>query len=100
MNKEKKKTLIIAVTLVGVLLLVGYFIVGRGETEQVIFKEGNSSQSLQGNVLGSDVLRLISQVDGLSLDTGLFNDGAFLNLKDISVPVQAEQVGKQNPFSN
>ncbi len=99
MKQEQKKTLILVIVLVVLVIFAGYFLLGRGPDESVLLTETNTGAAVQSSVLGSDVLRLISQVDGLELSTNVFDDKTFLNLKDISVPVQSEGVGKQNPFS-
>lgn len=44
-------------------------------------------------------LSKLKELDGLHLDTALFEDKDFSSLVDYSVPVVDEEVGRPNPFA-
>jgi hypothetical protein len=58
-----------------------------------------SAGSTYGSV-GSSELSLLGQVRSLKIDTALFSDPIFATaLKDYSVSITPEQVGRPNPFA-
>jgi hypothetical protein len=48
--------------------------------------------------VGADVLALIEKLKTISIDTKLFEQPLFTNLKDGTVPITPEQQGRNNPF--
>lgn len=52
----------------------------------------------QGTV-GAAELNLLNQVRSLKIDTALFTDPTFVSLRDYSVAITPEPVGRPNPFA-
>jgi hypothetical protein len=51
-----------------------------------------------GGPVGSDVLSLLSEINGLNIDTSFFQTPVYESLTDFSVTIPSEPVGKSNPF--
>ena len=97
-EQESKNTLIIlAVVLVLLIFVAGFFLIG-GDEEAPVSLEGLSG--FEASVIGADALRVISQIENLSISNKLFENREFINLTDRSREVSTEQVGRQNPFSD
>ncbi|RJQ30680.1 hypothetical protein C4572_03805 [Candidatus Parcubacteria bacterium] len=94
---KKNKTLIILLLVAGV---TGFILVsllgGRKDdsnVKQVAVKEGNEEST------GSDIVRILSSLEKVSLDADFFENADFLSLKDFSVELSQGDIGKANPFS-
>ena len=48
---------------------------------------------------GNEMLQLLLKLKSLSLDENIFEDEAFQNLKDFSLKLQEQPVGRNNPFA-
>ncbi len=61
------------------------------------------SSSLQASSdeasVGTQVLDLLNQIRSLKIDTSLFSDPAYLTLRDYTVQIPPENVGRTNPFA-
>jgi hypothetical protein len=62
------------------------------------------SMSQADAIIGQDLLVMLGKLNSISLDTSIFSDKAFLNLKDKSHVIESESLGKavgrRNPFSD
>lgn len=47
----------------------------------------------------SEMVRILNMLNGIKLDTDIFNNPAFLSLEDFSVGLPEARLGKSNPFS-
>lgn len=56
-------------------------------------------QSADTADVSAQVLGLLNQIQSLQIDTGLFKDPGYLTLRDYSVPIPTQGVGRINPFA-
>jgi hypothetical protein len=96
MNTPKtSKTPYIVITIVVIFLAIGYFYwSGTKPTDSLTLESGGDSQ-----VVGSRVLRLLNEIDSLSIDSSFFSDKSYETLIDHSVVIPTLSVGRSNPFS-
>ena len=64
----------------------------------------NSTDSLleiqsQNQLIGSEVLNLMNQVQSLKIDSAFFDNNAFKSLVDHTVAIPERSVGRDNPFA-
>jgi len=50
-------------------------------------------------ILGRDVLNLVSKMKGVKLDTSIFEDEAFASLEDFAVEIPKQPIGRRDPFA-
>jgi hypothetical protein len=90
-----KNTIIIIIGLIVVAL--GYFFMKGGSTV-------DDSALLQGDVSvmsdnsGAQVLALLNQINAIEIDPSIFNSAVYRTLRDFSVPIPPQNVGRPNPF--
>ncbi len=91
--------------IVGILMVLGsagyYYYTTNGV--QVSPDSSLTASSFSGTLgggasVGSNVLALLSQIKGLSIDTNFFQSPSYTSLIDFSVVIPPENVGKSNPF--
>ncbi len=58
------------------------------------------SESISSGVVGNDLLVLLLELKALSLESEIFTDEAFINLKDFSTEIRPQPVGRNNPFAS
>ena len=99
MNTPKKslKSIIIIVGII-VVALIAYF-----------YYEGSKSASnsnlvstpadVDAQQVGVRVLNLLNQIKSLKIDTTLFSDPSYQTLRDYSVAIPQQNVGRSNPFA-
>ena len=94
---SKTKIIIIGIVIV---LIFGAYTVFKG-SPQPADKLASSVTKDQGaqKQVGAEILGALSVLEKLNLDTGFFQDGVFRGLKNFSKPIQAQPVGRQNPFA-
>ena len=93
--KYKKIIIGIVVTLVLFFLYTIFFAEEpQGETLLV-----SSSESIQNQIVGNEIVAALNQIQRLKLSRDIFEDPVFKSLVDRSIPIPAEPVGKSNPFS-
>jgi|SRR3989344_1526477 len=56
-------------------------------------------ETLAGALVGHDLLAALGKLRSVSLDVGFFSDLTFQSLKDRSVSIFPQPVGRRNPFS-
>lgn len=93
----------IIITLVVILVLIVLTILrGDKAAEELISTTVNTvnGQQVSGaNVIGSEIIQALNQIDSLNLDTSIFEDPVFLNLRDKSQDIPIEPKGRDNPFA-
>jgi len=91
LSKTEKTS--VAVLIIAVLGVVGYFVFS-----------GSSSPSVTPAVAGSapvgqDILALVQKLKVVSIDPTIFSSAVFSSLKDFQVPLASEVQGRADPLS-
>lgn len=88
---------IITIGIFAVLLFSAlYFFVFNKNTPPITFDQfGNP---VQAQVVGQDLVDLLNQLQGVTLDDSLFAKQAFINLTDYAITLSNEPQGRANPF--
>lgn len=90
-KKSKNIFILIAILVVGYLL---YNYVFKPDEPLTTTSTSSSAQ-----IFGQDLINELNHLKSLNeIDTSIFTNPSFTNLKDISVEVEPRQIGKQNPF--
>lgn len=71
-----------------------YWVGAEDSTSQLI----SITNTTDGDV-GSETLKLLSELRTLVLDEDIFADKVFQNLEDFSMELQSQPVGRNNPFA-
>ena len=95
--KSSKKTIIIMVVII-VVAIIAYFYYEGGNTVTSSSLE-TSQVTSDAQAAGARVLNLLNQIKSLKIDTSLFSDPAYETLRDYTVAIPQEQVGRANPFA-
>jgi len=92
----KKSTLIILIALV-IIAGVYFYISGSSAPaeDSLLALETNS----EIDATASRVLSLLNQIRSLQIDPNLFQGAAYKTLRDYSVSIPAQGVGRLNPFA-
>lgn len=89
------------IVVVGVIV-VGYWMFARNQSAVTPKGEGIAKATEQTIVAGTDLARTIKELSDLNSavlsSVGIFNTPSFRELKDFSVEVPAEPLGRDNPF--
>jgi hypothetical protein len=93
MNMKKSNILIIALALIAAAAAYWYFFTGT-ETASPLTATGDS-----GNASEAQFQTLVSELQPVTFDTGIFTDPRFMALIDLSTPVTPEQAGRPDPFA-
>lgn len=89
------KTSIISVIVV-LVLVVGYFYFMGGSPAIDV---GLLERQSDGVNVGSKELSLLNEINSLKIDSTLFTDPAYRTLRDYSVAIPPQNVGRPNPFA-
>ena len=92
---KNNKTIIIVVIIV-ILGLLAYRVFSSGTKEEELISSAGSSEILIGKNLLDELNRLKSL---RNINDSLFADSVFLQLRDLSVPVTSQPLGRENPFA-
>ena len=90
---SKKPYLIIGVVVV-ILAFVHFYSKGSGSENASLLE-----QSSQNTDVSVQVTALFNQIKFLRIDTSLFKDPAYKTLRDYSVAIPQQNVGRTNPFA-
>src|SRR3989344_5263580 len=92
------KRMVIGSAIIFVMLAAGFFywLSGTGEQENLLTVLPSSPLDA---TLGRDLLAALATLHSTKLDTSVFEDPVFLSLKDFSVEISAQPVGRRNPFA-
>ena len=84
-----------------VLLFAAYTLFFRGDEEEagLTTGSGTAAGTLSSNTVGSDLIKLLKDLNAIELDQSIFDEPSFQSLKDFSRPLRAEPVGRENPFA-
>lgn len=89
---SKKTIIIVVVLLVGGF---GYYLMSGSSSPS------NSLLSArEAGGVGAQELALLNQIKLVSIDSTFFESAAFKSLKDFSVEIRKENVGRPNPFAS
>ncbi|MDB5238925.1 MAG: hypothetical protein JWO00_260 [Candidatus Parcubacteria bacterium] len=96
MKKSTSHTGLIVVVIVVALAAVGYFYtqgssVPAGST-------GLTATNGSGDV-GLAEINLLNQIESIRMDSSLFQNPTYLSLKDYTVEIPSQNVGRPNPFA-
>ena len=83
-----------------VLFVIMYFMNGNeGGAAAANLSEETSQQIALSQQIERELLAELLQLQEINLDDSLFNDPAFQSLVDFSRPIQAQPIGRENPFA-
>ncbi|PIQ91407.1 MAG: hypothetical protein COV70_03925 [Parcubacteria group bacterium CG11_big_fil_rev_8_21_14_0_20_39_22] len=95
--KNKKTLIYIAVVAV---LVLGYFLFFSADEETppagLVYESRVSEADI---ILGQRLLTLLAELKAISIDPEFFDSTLFDTLKDYSVPIDEQPVGRRNPFA-
>ncbi len=94
---SSKKTLFIIIGIVVIALIAFFYYEGSAAPSSTLSQTDNVSASNQA--IGTRVLDLLNQIRTLRIDTSIFKDPAYSTLRDYSVAIPPQGVGRQNPFA-
>lgn len=95
-NSPTMKTMI-AVIAVALVAAAVYFYYQGGSPPA---GSGSMLTSQSGpTTVGAAELSLLSQIQGITFETSVFQNPAYLSLKDYTVVIPAENVGRPDPFA-
>lgn len=94
------KRMVIGFVIVFVVLASGFFYWLSGDSGS----EGTGALTVLPTspldaTLGRDLLVALATLKSTKLDTSIFTDPVFVSLKDFSVDISAQPVGRRNPFA-
>lgn len=92
-----KKNIIIAIVIVSVLIGGYFYFSGGTPSSDTGLLEIN--QTSEATVVAARVLSLLNQIKSLNIDTSIFSDPAYQTLRDYSVVIPPQNVGRANPFA-
>ena len=78
--------------------IIAYFYYIGGNTAANSSLE-TSQETSDAQLAGSRVLSLLNQIKSLKIDTSLFSDPTYQTLRDYTVAIPQEEVGRPNPFA-
>ncbi len=96
--KNKKTLLIGGGILVAVILLYMTFSDNSDSSANLTVEVYGESNPIE-EILGRDVLNLVSQMRGINLDTSILSDPAFKSLSDFTVEIPLQPIGRRDPFA-
>ena len=95
----KYKNIFIAIVIaVVVFFLYTRFFSSSDNDSNSLLIAGSSGGTAQESVVGKEFLTVLLELRSIELDTSLFEDRAFLILKDFSQEVSPQPSGRPNPF--
>ncbi|MDD5050405.1 MAG: hypothetical protein PHV93_01525 [Candidatus Pacebacteria bacterium] len=94
------KTIIIIIILAGVLFL-GYWYYRSPGTPSgaLLVQTTGTGTDDQGLVIGQKTIALLQELQKVNIDNSIFSTTAFQSLQDFGVEIQAEPVGRPDPFA-
>ena len=87
---------IILISVIVIAAIAYFYFTGQTGTPSTSLITDTSSEN---DIVGSQVLGLLSQIQTLKIDKSFFDDPGFRTLIDYTVPVTQQNVGRQNPFA-
>ncbi len=96
-QKSSKKTIAIIVIIILVALLAYFYYEGNAPVSNSSLE--TTAASADAQAVGGRVLSLLNQIRSLKIDTSVFKDPSYQTLRDYSVQIPQEDVGRPNPFA-
>jgi len=96
-QKSSKKTVVIGIAIVGIALAVYFYSSGKAAPANSSLLSTNAVAANQA--IGSRVFGLLNQIKSLRIDTSLFKDQIYQSLRDYTVAIPTQNVGRPNPFA-
>jgi hypothetical protein len=93
--KYKKIIIIIAIAIVGFFIYSFFF--GTPKDDSLLSSVSNTPSG--ADVIGSEIIQALNQIETLELDRAIFEDPVYRSLVDRSQPIPAEPLGRENPFA-
>lgn len=93
------KSIIIIVVIVAIALVAYFYYQGTKTPDTAGGLLTTSANPGVQSGIGQQVLGLLSQIQTLRIDSSLFKDPGFQTLRDFSVIIPPENVGRANPFA-
>lgn len=91
------------IVLLAVLGIGAYFFLGIGQpaepnTLQTASSTPGSTAGGEEQINTEEILVQLNRLRGININTDMFNSEAFLSLKDFSVTITDQPIGRENPF--
>ncbi len=82
---------------VAIIVLMGaaFYLNGKNESDSSFSTQGQTSQSADAKY----ILSILSQMNDVKLEDGIFDEEIFKNLKDNTVTFTDQPSGRNNPFA-
>lgn len=90
------KSIVILLVVIAVVLCAYFYYEGSGTAGSSLLSAPVGSDA---GAIGTQVLSLLNQIQSLRIDSTLFTDPGYQTLRDYSVAVPPENVGRANPFA-
>ena len=81
--------------MVGAVIVYQVYFAGGKDNSVLVSKSGDE---ISGSVIGREIITFLDDLQSINLDGSIFDDPAFVSLVDFEKEVQAEPVGRDNPF--
>lgn len=95
-KQSSKKSIIVIVVIVIIAAIVYFYYEGSaGPDSSALSLEAGGN----ADVVGAQVLGLLNQIQSLKIDRSFFTDPAYQTLRDYSVAIPPQNVGRPNPFA-
>ena len=88
-----------------ILLLLGFSYAyytqtsSQGQTGSLISQNGSIGTNTATIAVGAEIISLLDKLDRIQLDTKLFKEQTFQSLRDFSITLRPQPVGRPNPFA-
>lgn len=83
-----------------VLLLIFFYVYYTNSAGRApVLISQNPDGTPGADVVGADIIALVEQLNTVKLDTALFAKDTFQSLRDFSISLRAQAVGRPNPFA-
>ncbi len=88
-----------------IVLVLGFFYVyytqteTQGETGSLVSQNAVAGNSRATIAVGAEIISLLEKLDRITLDTALFQQPTFQSLRDFSITLRPQPVGRPNPFA-
>ena len=79
-----------------VLALAYFFMKGGSTVDDFALLQGDVSAMSDNS--GAQVLALLNQINAIEINPAIFDSPVYKTLRDFSVPIPTQNVGRPNPF--
>ena len=98
-NNPSKGTFIALILIVVVALGLFFYFKGSPKDSGSSLITSGSLESADAQAAADRVLSLLNQISSLRIDDSIFKSAAYLSLKDYTIAVPEQNVGRVNPFA-